>query len=39
MICPLGLLGVFTFGWSLVTVVAPRAVDDVVADDGIFGDE
>ncbi|BBC35709.1 hypothetical protein SGFS_070030 [Streptomyces graminofaciens] len=25
---PLGLLSLFTFGWSLVTVVAPRAVDD-----------
>lgn len=38
-ICPLGLLGVFSFGWSLVTVVAPRAVDDEVADDGVFDDE
>jgi hypothetical protein len=28
-----------TFGWSLVTVVAPRAVDDEVEDDGIFDDE
>ncbi|WP_328429608.1 hypothetical protein [Streptomyces sp. NBC_00443] len=39
VICPLGLLSLFTFGWSLVTVVAPRAVDDEVADDGIFHDE
>lgn len=38
-ICPLGLLSLFTFGWSLVTVVAPRAVDDEVADDGTFADE
>ncbi|GAA2068478.1 hypothetical protein GCM10009801_16760 [Streptomyces albiaxialis] len=38
-VCPLGLLGLFTFGWSLITVVAPRAVDDEAADDGTFGDE
>ncbi|MFJ8637069.1 hypothetical protein [Streptomyces sp. NPDC093568] len=38
-ICPLGLLSVFTFGWSLVTVVAPRAVDDAVVNDGTFDDE
>ncbi|WP_369269279.1 hypothetical protein AB5J55_03825 [Streptomyces sp. R11] len=31
VICPLGLLSLFTFGWSLVTVVAPRAVDDEAA--------
>ncbi|MFE5482940.1 hypothetical protein [Streptomyces sp. NPDC056527] len=37
--CPLGLLSLFTFGWSLVTVVAPRAVDEEVADDGTFDDE
>ncbi|MEU3791654.1 hypothetical protein AB0F07_17880 [Streptomyces fructofermentans] len=37
-ICPLGLLSLFTFGWSLVTVAAPRAVDDH-ADDGSFDDE
>ena len=37
-LCPLGLLGMFTFGWSLVTVVAPRAVDDGAADDGTFDD-
>ncbi|MFF3613745.1 hypothetical protein [Streptomyces sp. NPDC002580] len=38
-VCPLGLLGMFTFGWSLATVVVPRAVDDEVADDGMFDDE
>ncbi|MGW1717991.1 hypothetical protein [Streptomyces sp. NPDC002156] len=38
-ICPLSLLGLFTFGWSLVTVVAPRAVDDEAARDGIPDDE
>ena len=38
-ICPLGLLSLFTFGWSLITVVAPRAVDDEAADDGPFDDE
>ncbi|TQK45468.1 hypothetical protein FBY35_7036 [Streptomyces sp. SLBN-118] len=37
--CPLGLLSLFTFGWSLVTVVAPRAVDDEAADDGTYDDE
>ncbi|MFF4228688.1 hypothetical protein [Streptomyces sp. NPDC001820] len=36
VICPLGLLSLFTFGWSLVTVVAPRAVDDEAAGDGTF---
>ncbi|WP_329125077.1 hypothetical protein [Streptomyces sp. NBC_01353] len=39
VICPLGLLSLFTFGWSLVTVVVPRAVDDEAADDGTFDDE
>ncbi|MFF5009977.1 hypothetical protein ACFY3G_45065 [Streptomyces phaeochromogenes] len=39
VICPLGLLSMFTFGWSLITVVAPRAVDDEVADNGTFDDE
>ncbi|WP_199921463.1 hypothetical protein [Streptomyces bicolor] len=39
VICPLGLLSLFTFGWSLVTVVAPRAVDDEAADDGTLDDE
>ncbi|MFC5213573.1 hypothetical protein [Streptomyces coerulescens] len=39
VICPLGLLSLFTFGWSLVTVVAPRAVDDDVAEDGTLDDE
>ncbi|MFE1832904.1 hypothetical protein [Streptomyces sviceus] len=39
VICPLGLLSLFTFGWSLITVVAPRAVDDEAADDGTFDDE
>ncbi|MER5474802.1 hypothetical protein ABZX90_10940 [Streptomyces sp. NPDC002935] len=38
-ICPLGLLSMFTFGWSLVTVVAPRAVEDEAAGDGTFDDE
>ncbi|NEA66007.1 hypothetical protein [Streptomyces sp. SID12488] len=38
-LCPLGLLGLFTFGWSLVTVVAPRAVDDETAEDGVLDDE
>ena len=38
-ISPLSLLGLFTFGWSLVTVVAPRAVDDATADEGTFDDE
>ncbi len=38
-ICPLFLLGLFTFGWSLVTVVAPRAVDDEAADEGMLDDE
>ncbi|WP_328498820.1 hypothetical protein OHS59_43255 [Streptomyces sp. NBC_00414] len=38
-LCPLGLLGMFTFGWSLVTVVAPRAVDDEAAENGVFDDE
>ncbi|MEU9189308.1 hypothetical protein AB0D14_33140 [Streptomyces sp. NPDC048484] len=38
-ICPLGLLGMFTFGWSLVTVVAPRAVDDEAAGEETFDDE
>ncbi|MFJ5061964.1 hypothetical protein [Streptomyces nigra] len=39
VICPLGLLGMFTFGWSLLTVVAPRAVDDGMADEGTYDDE
>ncbi|MFG2888129.1 hypothetical protein [Streptomyces sp. NPDC048248] len=39
VICPLGLLSLFTFVWSLVTVVAPRAVEDAAADDGPFDDE
>lgn len=39
VICPLGLLSLFTFGWSLITVVAPRAVYDEAADDGTFDDE
>ncbi|MEV6080014.1 MULTISPECIES: hypothetical protein [unclassified Streptomyces] len=39
VICPLGLLSLFTFGWSLVTVVAPRAVDDEAADIGPLDDE
>ncbi|WP_206190763.1 hypothetical protein [Streptomyces phaeochromogenes] len=39
VICPLGLLSMFTFGWSLITVVAPRAVDDEAADNGTFDDE
>lgn len=39
VICPLGLLSLFTFGWSLVTVVAPRAVSDEAADDGPLDDE
>ena len=39
VICPLGMLGLFTFYWSLVTVVAPRAVEDNTADDGTFEDE
>ncbi|WNO76699.1 MULTISPECIES: hypothetical protein [unclassified Streptomyces] len=39
VICPLGMLGLFTFYWSLVTVVAPRAVEDETADDGTFEDE
>ncbi|MEU6547706.1 hypothetical protein [Streptomyces sp. NPDC046859] len=39
VICPLGLLSVFTFGWSVLTVVAPRAVDDGVADEGSGDDE
>ncbi|MEU6705069.1 hypothetical protein [Streptomyces wuyuanensis] len=38
-ICPLGLLSLFTSGWSLVTVVAPRAVDDEAADEGTLDDE
>ncbi|WP_198539533.1 hypothetical protein [Streptomyces graminilatus] len=38
-ICPLALLGLFTFGWSLVTVVAPRAVADEAAGYGGFDDE
>ncbi|MFD6286314.1 hypothetical protein [Streptomyces sp. NPDC060205] len=38
-ICPLGLLGMFCFGWSLATVVAPRAVDDEPAYEGTSGDE
>ncbi|MDX2543273.1 hypothetical protein ACOT81_21890 [Streptomyces sp. WI04-05B] len=38
-VSPLSLLGLFTFGWSLVTVVAPRAVDDEPADEGAFTDE
>ncbi|MFI1468481.1 hypothetical protein [Streptomyces wuyuanensis] len=38
-ICPLGLLSLFTSGWSLVTVVAPRAVDDEAVGDGTFDDE
>ncbi|MFE5819913.1 hypothetical protein ACFQ6S_41700 [Streptomyces sp. NPDC056479] len=38
-ICPLGLLSLFSFGWSLVTVVAPRAVDDEAVDEGTFDDE
>jgi hypothetical protein len=33
VICPLGLLSLFTSGWSLVTVGAPRAVDDGTFDD------
>ncbi|WP_405634392.1 hypothetical protein OHB53_09450 [Streptomyces sp. NBC_00056] len=39
VICPLGLLSLFTFGWSLITVVAPRAVDDEAVDDRTFDDE
>ncbi|WP_326732678.1 hypothetical protein [Streptomyces phaeochromogenes] len=39
VICPLGLLSMFTFGWSLITVVAPRAVDDEAAGNGTFDDE
>ncbi|MGC5565945.1 hypothetical protein ACPYPG_24300 [Streptomyces sp. FR-108] len=38
-ICPLGLLGMFCFGWSLATVVAPRAVGDEAAAEGAFDDE
>ncbi|MEV6406496.1 hypothetical protein AB0M58_26630 [Streptomyces bobili] len=34
VLCPLSLLGLFTFGWSLVTVVAPRAVDDAAPGEG-----
>lgn len=39
VVCPLGLLSMFTFGWSLITVVAPRAVDDEAAGNGTFDDE
>ncbi|MGW7199749.1 hypothetical protein [Streptomyces chryseus] len=39
VICPLGLLSLFTFGWSLVTVVAPRAVEDKAVRDWTFDDE
>ncbi|MFI6008258.1 hypothetical protein ACIBAG_05435 [Streptomyces sp. NPDC051243] len=39
VVSPLGLLSLFSFGWSLVTVVAPRAVDDEAADDGTYDDE
>ncbi|MFE1949687.1 MULTISPECIES: hypothetical protein [Streptomyces] len=39
VVCPLGLLSLFTFGWSLVTVMAPRAVEDQAADDTPFDDE
>ena len=28
VIYPLGLLSLFTLGWSAFTIVAPRAVDD-----------
>ena len=34
VLCPLSLLGLFTFGWSLVAVVAPRAVDDEAPGEG-----
>ncbi|MFJ6649927.1 hypothetical protein ACIQPS_30175 [Streptomyces sp. NPDC091290] len=37
--CPLGVLSVFTLGWSLLTVVAPRAVDDGVTGEGSGEDE
>ncbi|MFE1232327.1 hypothetical protein [Streptomyces sp. NPDC058745] len=39
VICPLGLLSLFTLGWSLVTVVAPRAVEDEAGDEGTDDDE
>jgi len=39
VVCPLGLLSAFTLGWSLLTVVAPRAVDDGVTDEGSGEDE
>lgn len=39
VLCPLGLLALFSFGWSLLTVVAPRAVEDEAADGGVFDDE
>ncbi|WP_405818410.1 hypothetical protein OG241_26100 [Streptomyces sp. NBC_01390] len=39
VVSPLSLLGLFTFGWSLVTVVAPRAVDDEATGEGIIDDE
>ncbi|MFE2236420.1 hypothetical protein ACFXA4_28145 [Streptomyces sp. NPDC059442] len=39
VICPLGLLSLFTIGWSLVTVVAPRAVEDEAGDEGTDDDE
>ncbi|MFI7005366.1 hypothetical protein [Streptomyces sp. NPDC050145] len=39
VICPLGLLSLFTFGWSLVTVMAPRAVEDEAVDGNPFDDE
>ncbi|WP_344408092.1 hypothetical protein [Streptomyces viridochromogenes] len=37
--CPLAVLSVFTLGWSLLTVVAPRAVDDGVTGEGSGEDE
>lgn len=36
---PLALLNLFTAVWSLVTVVAPRAVADEAAAEGSYDDE
>lgn len=36
---PLALLNLITVVWSLVTVVAPRAVEDEAAAEGSYDDE